>query len=90
MTLFSLLSQSIGKRIGDRLHQLLQQRPTILEQCVSQPQLDGFQIVGALLCPLPADQSYEGPGFLESFFLALLRLEAFFFLSSAEHSNRVI
>ena len=56
MTLFSLLSRGIGKPIGDRLHQLLQQRPTILEQCVSQAQLDGFQIVGALLCPLPADQ----------------------------------
>ena len=90
MTLFSLLSQGIGKRIGDRLHQLLQQRPAILEQRGSQAQLDGFQIVGALLCPLPADQGYEGLGFLESFFLALLRFEPFFLLSSAAHSNRVI
>ena len=90
MTLFPLLRQGIGKRIGDRLHQLLEQPAAILEQCISQPQFGGFQIVSALLCPLAPDQGYEGLGFLELFVLALLRFEAFFLLSSPAHSNRVI
>ena len=56
MTLFALLSLDLRKPIGHRLHQLLQQRTAILEQRVAQTQLDGIQIVGSLLGPLPTDQ----------------------------------
>ena len=56
MALFALLSLGLRKAIGHRLHQLLQQRTAILEQRVAQTQLDGFQIVGSQLGPLPADQ----------------------------------
>ena len=90
MALFALLGLSIRERVGHRLHQFLQQCAAVLEQRVSQPQLDGFQIVEALLCPLLANQGYECVGFLELFELALGRFETFFLLSPAEHSSCVI
>ena len=90
MTLFALLGLGIRERLGHRLHQLLQQNTTVLEQGVAQAQLDGFEVVEALLSPLPADQSYEGLGFFELFVLAVGELEAFFLLWSPEHSSCVI
>jgi hypothetical protein len=48
----------------------LQQGAAVLEQRGAQPQRDGFQVVEALLCPLPANQVYEDLGFLELFMLA--------------------
>ena len=90
MALFALLSLTIGNRTVQRLHQLFEQAASVLEQRAAQPQLDGFQIVDALLGPLPPNQGYEGLGFLESFLLALGRFEAFFLLSPAAHSNWVI
>ena len=90
MALFPLLGLGLRDRTGRRLHQFLQQRAAILEQRGAQSQLGGFQIVDALLCPLPTHQVYEGLGFLESFVVALGRFEAFFLLSSGDDSICVI
>ena len=90
MTFFPLLGMGLWECIGSRLHQFFQQRATILEQRGTQSQLGGFQIVNALLGPLPAYQVYEGLGFLETFIVVLGRFEAFFLLSSTEDSNWVI
>lgn len=57
---------------------------------MAQAQFDGLQIVNALLAPLSPNQSYEGLGFLEPFFVALGGFEAFFLLSPVAHSNWVI
>jgi hypothetical protein len=87
MAFFPLLGLGLWDRLGRRLHQFLQQRAAILEQRGAQSQLGGFQIVDALIGPLPADQVYEGLGFLESFVVVLGRFEAFFLLSSTDDSS---
>lgn len=79
MTLLALLGRGLRERVGHRLHQLLQQRAAVLEQRVAQPQLDGFEVVEALLGPLPADQGYESLSFFELLVLALGEFEAFFY-----------
>jgi hypothetical protein len=73
MTLFAFVSLSIWDALSYRLHQFLQQGAAVLEQRVAQPQLDGFQIIEALLSPLLANQGYEGVRFLELFVLELGR-----------------
>ena len=90
MAFFTLLRLGFRLAIGHGLHQPLQQRAAILEKRMAQAQFDGLQIVDALLAPLSPNQSYEGLGFLEPFFVALGGFEAFFLLSSGAHSNWVI
>lgn len=90
MALFTLLRLSFRQPSGHGLQQLFQQRTAILEKRMAQAQFDGLQIPDALLAPLLPDQSYEGLGFLEPFFVALGGFEAFFLLSPGEHSNWVI
>ncbi len=80
MAFFSLPRLGLRQSSSHRLHQLLQQSAAILEERMAQAQFDRLQISDALLAPLPPNQRYEGLGFLESFFLALGRLKAFFLL----------
>ena len=78
-----------GGSVAEQLKVFRDQHDRFRSAIVNEPRGSDV-LVGALLCPVPANHGYEGLGFLESFFLALLRLEAFFLLSSAAHSNWVI